>query len=161
MAELVRLRPIEPGDLETLFRYDDDPDARAMAAFVPPRDRAAFDAHWKHLLADPAVVARVIVEGEHVVGNVVSFVHEGRRQVGYWVGREHWGRGLATAALRALLALLPERPLYAGCAKDNRGSSKVLARCGFVILREAQAHAPARGGEITELLWVLEAPSRV
>ena len=79
--------------------------ANRMAAF-PPRDRQAFMAHWRtNVLGAPGVVARtVLVDGE-VAGNVLSWEQEGEREVGYWIDREHWGRGVAT---RALTMFLPQ-----------------------------------------------------
>ena len=52
--------------------------------------------------------------------------------MGYWIGREYWGRGVATAALRSLLEVIPERPLHPLVAAGNAGSIRVLEKCGFV-----------------------------
>jgi RimJ/RimL family protein N-acetyltransferase len=30
------------------------------------------------------------------------------REIRYWIGREHWGRGIATASVRAFIAELPD-----------------------------------------------------
>ena len=58
-------------------------------------------------------MTRTIVVGDTVVGDIGSWLDDGRRQVGYWIGREHWGRGYATDALRLLLAEIPDRPVFA------------------------------------------------
>jgi RimJ/RimL family protein N-acetyltransferase len=73
----------------------------------------------------------ILVDGA-VAGNVVSFRNEGKTEVGYWLGREFWGRGIATEALREFLVPVDERPLCAGVARHNAGSIRVLAKCGFV-----------------------------
>ena len=57
----------------------------------------------------------------------------GKREVGYWIDRAFWGRGIATTALTAFLRLEQTRPLYAGVAKHNVASIRVLEKCGFVI----------------------------
>jgi RimJ/RimL family protein N-acetyltransferase len=160
MDDAIRLRPVEPADLEAFFAQQSDPVAWRMVAFPSkePRDRPAFDAHWKKIQADPAIVVRTITRGGRVVGNAVCFPLGTERQVGYWVAREEWGRGIATAALQELLLLVPERPLHARCAKDNVASVRTLRRAGFVVCREERALSLARGGEIDELFWVLEAP---
>jgi RimJ/RimL family protein N-acetyltransferase len=44
-----------------------------------------------------------------------------------------WGRGVATEALSAFLGLEPVRPLYAGVAKHNVASIRVLQKCGFKL----------------------------
>ncbi|MBB5774788.1 GNAT family N-acetyltransferase [Nonomuraea jabiensis] len=41
----------------------------------------------------------VLVEGE-VAGNIVAWWEEDRRFIGYWFGREFWGRGIGTRAAR-------------------------------------------------------------
>jgi RimJ/RimL family protein N-acetyltransferase len=56
------------------------------------------------------------------------------REVGYWVARSHWGRGVATAALAAFLEEETRRPLIAGVAVHNPGSRRVLEKCGFTLI---------------------------
>ncbi|HMD10743.1 MAG TPA: GNAT family N-acetyltransferase, partial [Marmoricola sp.] len=97
------LRDVEPADLDAFFEHQSDPEAVAMAAF-PARDRESFDAHWARLLADDSLVTRTIVDDGAVAGNIGCWEQDGRRLVGYWVGREFWGRGVATAALAQLVA---------------------------------------------------------
>ena len=101
-----------------------------MADF-PARDREAFDAHWERILGDEALTSKTIVFEGQVVGNVGSWEQDGRRLVGYWLGREFWGKGLATKALAELIEEFG-RPLYAYVAKTNVGSIRVLEKCGFV-----------------------------
>ena len=129
------LREVMPTDLPVHFEQQRDPTSVAMAV-VPSRDRAAFDAHWKRLLGDPSVVVRTVVADGEVVGSAVSFLRGGERQVGYWIGREHWGRGLASAALAELLIEVTERPLFARVVPHNLGSLRVLAKSGFQMVGE-------------------------
>jgi len=128
------LRPVEPADLDLLYAHQSDPVAAAQVVWTP-RTREAFDAHWAVILADPSVLTRMVVVDDEPVGNVVSWDHEGRRDVGYWIGREHWGRGIATAALAAFLAEDTTRPLYADPFASNAASVAVLRRCGFREVR--------------------------
>ena len=131
----VVLRAVSPNDLPVFFEHQRDPVATEMAGF-PPRDRAAFTAHWERILADPDVLARAVTADGRLAGNVVSFEREGRREVGYWIGRELWGAGVATAALAAFLDLETARPLFAGVARWNAGSMRVLEKCGFAVCAE-------------------------
>ena len=103
-----------------------------MAAFEP-RGRNAFMTHWHKILDDENVVTRTIVVDEAaVVGNVVSWVQDGHFEVGYWIGKEHWGKGIATRALAQFLDVVADRrPLYAWVAAHNLGSIRVLEKCGF------------------------------
>jgi hypothetical protein len=88
VAPEVRLREVEPADLRVLFDHQRDPQAVAMAD-VPPRDVEAFRTHWDALLRDRAVVTRTILADGEVAGHALSFERNGRRLVGYWLGREH------------------------------------------------------------------------
>jgi RimJ/RimL family protein N-acetyltransferase len=126
----VRLRAVRDDDLEIFFEHQDDPEANRMANF-DARDRDAFMAHWAKILRDEVSILRTIEFEGHVAGNVVSWEHDGERDVGYWVGREYWGKGVATAALSAFLDELRRRPLHAHVAAHNVGSIRVLEKCGF------------------------------
>jgi RimJ/RimL family protein N-acetyltransferase len=152
----VVLRAVHDSDLPVFFRQMNDPESIRMAAFTAkdPTDREAFDAHWKRVRASTAVNRTVLVDGD-VVGSVAVYGEPGEREVTYWIDRAYWGRGIATAALRALLAAVPERPLYARAAADNPGSLRVLDKCGFRVTGQDRGFANARGEEIDEVVLTL------
>ncbi|MGW2828986.1 GNAT family N-acetyltransferase [Streptomyces sp. NPDC001286] len=154
----VVLREVHDSDLPVFFRQMNDPEALHMAAFTPkdPADRDAFDAHWERIRAGGDVLRTVLVDGD-VVGSAAVYGDPGEREVTYWVDRAYWGRGVATAALLALLAEVPERPLYARAAADNAASRRVLEKCGFRLTARATGFANARGEEIDEVVLTLEA----
>ena len=129
-----------------------------MAAFVAknPSDRAAFDAHWAKILADPTLIKRAILCDGKLAGNLGKFEMFGLPQVTYWIGREFWGQGIATAALKTFLASYPDRPIYACVAFDNTGSQRVLEKCGFVRQEADRGYANARGCEIEEYIFRLD-----
>lgn len=83
---------------------------------------------------------------------MVSWVHDEERDVGYWIGREHWGKGVATAALASFLTLLEERPLFAHVAEHNVGSIRVLEKCGFGPVDRVEI----AGEPVIELLFRLD-----
>ncbi|MEU3250325.1 GNAT family N-acetyltransferase [Streptomyces sp. NPDC006997] len=153
----IALRAVHDSDLPVFFRQMNDPEALRMAAFTAkdPADRDAFDAHWARIRASDDVVRTVLVDGD-VVGSAAVYGTPGEREVTYWIDRAYWGRGIATAALRRLLAEVPERPLYARAAADNAGSLRVLERCGFRVTAHATGFAQARGEEIDEVVLHLE-----
>jgi len=128
----VVLRHVVRADFPIFFEQQRDPIANKMANF-PPRDRDAFDAHWTKILADREVHKKSILFNEALVGNVVCWEERGRRLVGYWIGREFWGRGIASRALAGFLQHVQIRPLYAYVAIHNAGSIRVLEKCGFGI----------------------------
>jgi RimJ/RimL family protein N-acetyltransferase len=148
-ASDVHLRDVVEDDLPIFFEHQKDPEANRMASF-DARDEASFMAHWAKILRDGNVVRTIEVEGR-VVGNIGSWEHDGEHDVGYWVGREHWGKGVATAALSAFLDELRTRPLRAHVATHNLGSIRVLEKCGF-----ERTGAPTRADDgVEELLLEL------
>ena len=151
------LREVHDSDLPVFFRQLNDPEALHMAAFTPkdPADRDAFDAHWERIRASDVVRRAILADGD-VVGSAAVYGEPGEREVTYWIDRAYWGRGITTAALRELLAEVPERPLYARAAADNAGSLRVLHKCGFRVTAQARGFANARGEEIDELVLALE-----
>lgn len=98
----VRLRSVEDRDLDVFFDHQADPQAVEMAAF-PSRDKDQSAAHWAKVRADDSLVVRTIVADGVVAGNIGSWPENGQQLLGYWVGGEWWGRGVATQALALLL----------------------------------------------------------
>jgi RimJ/RimL family protein N-acetyltransferase len=127
---LLRL-PLET-DLPTLFEQQLDPQATAMAAF-PSRDRGPFMLHWEKIMKDKGVTIRVIVFKGKIAGHLICWKQNYEQEVGYWLGREFWGKGVASAALAKFLKVVTIRPLYAHVIEHNIGSRRVLEKCGFVL----------------------------
>ena len=128
------LRDVIEDDLPVFFEQQRDPEAVEMAAF-PAREREPFFEHWHRIMADDACIVKTIVSDGEVAGNVLSFERAGKQLVGYWLGREYWGRGLATQALAELVEeVVAVRPLYAEVATTNIGSIRVLEKCGFTVV---------------------------
>lgn len=154
----VALRPVHDSDLPVFFRQTNDPESLHMAAFTheDPADRDAFDAHWKRIRARDDVLNRTILVDGDVVGSVAVYGEPDKREVTYWIDRAYWGKGIATAALRDLLAEAPERPVHARVAADNAGSRRVLEKCGFRVSGHDRGFANARGEEIDELVLTLD-----
>ena len=121
----IQLRDVIETDLPIFFEQQLDPDATRMAAF-PSRDREPFMAHWAKILGDDSVTIQTILFCGQVAGNIVSFEQSGKREVGYWLGKDFWGKGIATRALSDFLGQVKVRPLYAYVAKQNIASRRVL-----------------------------------
>jgi RimJ/RimL family protein N-acetyltransferase len=151
----IRLRDVTSGDIAVFYEHQRDP-ASSEVAGLYPRDEEAFTAHWERLLQDPSGRKKTIeIDGE-VAGQVLSFDSGGQREVGYWLGREYWGKGIATIALSAFLREELTRPLFAHAAKHNVGSIRVLEKCGFQRVREQMGDANGRGPYGAEVVYSLE-----
>jgi RimJ/RimL family protein N-acetyltransferase len=156
-AEL-RLRPLQDDDIDQLFEQMRDPAAAEMAAFTAedPDDREAFDAWVERNRNNPTVNNRVITADGALVGSIASFTIDGDREVTYWIGREHWGKGYASRALALLIESVETRPLHARVAADNSGSIRVLEKNGFRRTGTERGYANARGREIEEFVYRLD-----
>ncbi|MEV6236041.1 GNAT family N-acetyltransferase [Lentzea sp. NPDC051838] len=154
MISDVTLRPIEDGDLDTIFEFSRDPESVWMAAFTAkdPDDREAFDAHWSKIRAREDVTNRVVVGDGRVVGTVACFVMEGDTEITYWIDRAVWGQGVAGRAVALILEEVTVRPLYGRAASDNAGSIRVLTKAGFEKVGTDVGYAPARKEEIEETI---------
>ena len=132
MAKIL-LRPVLETDLPILFEQQLDPEAIAMSAY-PSKDRGDFMRHWEGILNNKAITARTLVYKEKIAGHIVCWKEKYEQQIGYWIGKQFWGRGIASAALAEFLQEVKLRPLYARVANHNLASKRVLEKCGFALL---------------------------
>ncbi len=144
---MVILRNITDEDLPIFFEHQRDEIASRMAGFAP-RERDAFLCHWRTNVLRAENLNRAIVVDGMVVGYIGSWPQDGMRLIAYWIGREHWGRGIATRALTDFLSLEPIRPLHAYVAVHNAGSIRVLEKCGFRTVAEKNPQQPDGVGEV-------------
>ncbi len=137
-SERLTLHPLRGEDAEAVARITDDPVIADSVSFLR-RPFTTVDAEG--LIArngnglDCFLAARrradgdlVGIVGAHLVGSEAV-------EVGYWIGAAFHGRGYATEALKAVVAvlrdLLPDRAIFAECRPDNLPSWRVLAKVGF------------------------------
>ncbi|MEQ1509263.1 MAG: GNAT family N-acetyltransferase [Sphingopyxis sp.] len=92
-----------------------------------------------------------------IIGGIGIHQREGQLELGYWIARAHWGRGFATEAGRAVMAIaranrLPR--LTSGHFIDNAASGAVLRKLGFrAIGRSEQRSNAARGTTVSCALY--------
>lgn len=151
------LRKVIDTDLKIFFEHQRDKEANYMVAFNhrEPGNLDEFMNHWDKILNDPYNTIRTIEVNGEVVGNIMSFIMSGKREIGYWIGKEFWGRGIATIALKNFVSIISERPLSAHVAFDNLGSIRVLERCGFNKNGEDEYFSKTRDKNIKELIFEL------
>lgn len=154
----VALREVRDEDLPIFFEQQLDAEAQRLAAF-PGRAREAFLTHWAKCRRNPASLHRTILADDQVAGNVVCWQDASERLVGYWLGHDYWGRGIASAALARFLTEVKGRPLRARVAKHNLASIRVLEKCGFRLAGE-DAHPGADGAASGEFIMELSSEER-
>jgi RimJ/RimL family protein N-acetyltransferase len=153
----IELRDLDDDDLDAIFEMMRDPEGIAMAAFTAedPDDRGAFDQWMSRQRAAAGVLYQVVTENGGFAGTAAVFTVDGDREVSFWIARHAWNRGVATAALRLLVAYEPDRPLFARAATHNVASIAVLRHAGFTEVSRNVAYAPGLGREVEEVVFAL------
>ena len=144
-TERLRLRPLSADDATPIAALAGDFDIARMTLRMPhpyrPEDARAFVARCA--AEDPRREATLLIEapGAGPVG-VIGFFEDDEQdprlgaELGYWIGRPFWGRGLATEAVVEALRWADEswrkRLVVAGHFADNAASGRVLEKAGFL-----------------------------
>lgn len=154
----IELRQTNPNDLETLFLFQLDEEANCLAAFTSknPSDKNAYIEKWTRLLSDEKITIRTILLKKEIVGSIAKFEMDGNAEITYWIGKEFWGKGIASSALKNFLEIERTRPVFGRIAFDNLGSKKVLENCGFSKIGIEKGFANAREKEIEEFIYELK-----
>ncbi len=164
-SERLFLRPGWPEDWEELLsRIDDEAVVRNLAKV--PWPYTAEDARWfasqPQLPRCPHFFVTLPTSSQpaQIIG-CIGLAEDGDEvELGYWFAREHWGRGFATEAARAVIGLartLGHRRLVAGHFADNPASGRVLRKIGFSPTgRQRQRFCLARGQEVASVEHSLE-----
>ena len=147
-----RVRPWRGGDAEALVRHANNPAvARHLRDRFPhpytPGDAKAFLSSVRSEGNRPENLA-IEVHGEAAGGVGYSRGEDVERysaEIGYWLGEQYWGRGIATEALLLVTMALFERSdllrLFALPFADNAASVRVLEKAGYT--REALLRSSA------------------
>ena len=134
------LRPVRLDDADAIFEeYAHDPEVTRYLMWRPQPDTegvleflrgaiarmsAGEEFHW--------VITR---EGDHPIGAIGCTFAGYRVELGYVLGRAHWGRGIMSEAVRAVVAWALETPaihrVWACCDVDNAASARVLEKAGM------------------------------
>ncbi len=155
LASGVVLRDVIENDLAEFYEHQRDPEATQMAAF-PAREQNVFMAHWTKILRDETSLKKTILSDGRVAGNIVSWQEGDDQLIGYWLGKEFWGKGIATKALSEFVDQVKIRPLYAHVVKHNIASRRVLEKCGFIISGETHADSGEGDEAIDEIILKLD-----
>lgn len=156
MSKII-LRNVIEDDLPIFFKHQQNREANDMAAFTrkDPNNWEGFTTHWNKILMDKDIIKQTIIVENNVVGHILRFEQFGEPEVSYWIGKEYWGKGIATKALREFLKHITIRPLYARAAKDNAGFLKVLKKCRFIITGEDSGFSNTRGEDVEEFILTI------
>ena len=145
------LRPYQLSDADRLAVLLNDPDLTAMTSSIPyPYARSDAEAFLSRMRANEGAPDNRAIAGDdgQLLGGIGLRMRDDVEEIGYWVGRPYWGQGIATAAVRAYLALLDAHghvgTILAQTLTNNIASQKVLLANGFSYAGEGECVTPAR-----------------
>ncbi len=164
-TEKCRLRPLRRSDAGLLAMYAGDVRvARATRSIPHPLPPGAIEALIARSLADDRTTDIWALDGSagglpELLG-IVSLERMDRNQseISYWVAPAFWNTGLASDAVRALIAARPQgaRTIFATVLQDNPASARVLTNCGFSYLGDAELFCVARASTVPTWTYTLK-----
>jgi [ribosomal protein S5]-alanine N-acetyltransferase len=157
------LRAWAAGDEVSLVRHANNRNVWRNLRDAFPHPYTAADAKRWIETANPTTPITnfaIVVDGA-AVGGIGLVLREDvfRRsaEIGYWLGEEFWGRGIATEAVRAVtdyaFATFDLCRLYAGVFDWNPASSRVLEKAGYELEARMKKSVTKDGETIDELIY--------
>src|SRR5919206_1949976 len=157
------VRPWRAGDAASLVRHANNRRIwrNLRDRFPHPYTPADAEAFLRSVIGTtPETSFAIAVEGAAVGGiglTLAEDIHRRTAEIGYWLGEEYWGRGIATAAVRAVTehALTSQdlRRVFALPFAENRASARVLEKAGFALEGVLRSSAVKDGRVLDQLLY--------
>ncbi len=156
-ADRLVLRPLRRSDAGLITLYSGDERLARMTTSIPhplpPGTTEGFIAR----AADPEREQDIWAmdgsgQGADEVMGVIAIkpVDSAQCEIGYWVAPPYWNTGLASEAVRAVIAANPlgAGTMFASVFQDNPASARVLTNAGFEYIGDAEAFSVARGAKV-------------
>ena len=162
----LKLRAPERRDVAVMARLANDFDVVRMTARMPwpytAQDAEAFVGRCEQRDWDEDATFAIELEDEGFAGVLGFFANADEElEVGYWLGRPFWGRGIATEALKGALAWASrdwgKRCVTAGHFEDNPASGTVLTKADFLytgVVREMPSVARGEVARSRMMVWL-------
>jgi RimJ/RimL family protein N-acetyltransferase len=134
------------GGLTYPLSYEEFRTKKTIAMSTNSADMASYGIRWNNTL----------------VGSIGYFRREDDKplEVGYWIGKPYWGRGIATIALRLALAEMQSNGIsgivIATTMPDNAASRHILINAGFKETGTEVFDSPARGMQVEGVHYSIE-----
>ena len=170
LTSRLRIRPFRPADAPAVYAHCRDPELSRYTTWEHHATVATAEGFIRSELArDPrtrAATWAIADPATDVVMGAIGFYQvereAARGEFGFWLGRAHWGQGLATEAARAMVAhgfgALGLVRVQAVCHVDNAASARVLAKAGLEREGVLRRYAWKRGRAFDVALYAAIAP---
>ena len=139
----IRLRPWLDSDAETLYKYASDPEVGPRAGWLPHKSVEESREIIRTIFNNDRTWAIELKETGEAIGCIGYFIYgesnieiaANDAEIGYWVARPYWNRGICTEALRLLIDYCFNEKkfsfLWSDFFVDNPASGRVMEKCGF------------------------------
>jgi len=153
------LRPWDPNDAEALVKHANNPGIAANLRDGFPYPYTPGDARrWLEMVGNNKedVILAIEVRGEAAGGiglHGMKDVYRYNSEIGYWLSETHWGKGIITQAVGAMVKYAFEETswlrLFAAIFENNPASMRVLEKNGF-HLEAIHRKAVIKGGKVLD-----------
>ena len=139
-TERLILRPWQEDDAEELYKYASDPDVGPIAGWPVHTSVENSKEIIRDVLSDPETYAIVLKETGLVIGSIGLHhndlaAKEDEAELGYWLGKPYWGRGIVPEAAKEMLRHafddLKLRRVWCAYYDGNEKSKRVQEKLGF------------------------------
>lgn len=163
-AERILLRPLRKSDAGLLSLYAGDERVARATQFLPhPYPPGAAESLIARAVSPDRTEDVWSLDGaeaglSELLGLIsLQKMDRGQSEIAYWVAPAFWNTGLASEAVRALIAANPQkaRTYFATVFQDNPGSARVLTNAGFEYIGDAEAFSVARGETVPTWTYLL------
>lgn len=157
------LRSVRRADMGLYAMYAGDRRvAEATRAIPHPMPPGAAEGYVMRAIAGKTDEEVWVMDGSgtgmaEVLGMItLKRMDRGQSEISFWVAPAFWNAGIASDAVRALVAANPQgnRTIFAEVFQDNPGSARVLANAGFEYLGDAETFSVARGVNVPTWTYV-------
>ncbi|MEM9709673.1 MAG: GNAT family N-acetyltransferase [Pseudomonadota bacterium] len=158
------LRPLRKSDAGLLGLYSADVRVAEATQSIPhPYPPGAAEAYVARAMAADRTEDVWALDGSrHGLSELLGLIvlqrmDRGQSEISFWVAPAFWKIGIASEAIRALIAANPQeaRTYFASVFQDNPGSARVLTNAGFEYIGDAEAYAVARGKTAPTWTYIL------
>lgn len=163
-AERFTLRPVRRSDAGLLSMYAGDKRVAWNTTSIPhPLPPGATEAFVDRVMRDDRTEDVWIMDGskdgnDEVLGVIaLRPMDRGQSEISYWIAPAFWNTGLASEAVRRIVAANPhgDRTLFASVFQDNPASARVLTNVGFEYIGDAESYAIARNSAVSTWTYIL------
>jgi [ribosomal protein S5]-alanine N-acetyltransferase len=140
---MIKLKNYISSDAERLIELANNRKVSRYLVYTFPYPYTMKDAEWwieEGSKQNNAVTKVIELDGEFI-GSVGLVPQTGWREhcaeIGYWLGEQYWGKGIATEVVSAqteeAFSKYGFRKLFAPVLAPNIGSQRVLQKCGYEL----------------------------